>query len=122
VKDFVDVRRLTAESVQGRMVLGVIGVARQSWRHSRLRTLAANAYRGLTDASIVERTRLAAVAVAVSATVNVVARLVMPVYSAPGIPIALLVAIAVVAGAVAAAPEAFVVAWRESRFSRSKQR
>jgi hypothetical protein len=114
VKDFVDVRRLTAESVQGRMVLGVIGVARQSWRHSRLRTLAANAYRGLTDASIVERTRLAAVAVAVSATVNVVARLVMPVYSAPGIP--------VVAGAVAAAPEAFVVAWPESRFSRSKQR
>ena len=122
MKDFVDVRRLTAESVQGRMVLGVVGVARQSWRHSRLRTLAANTCRGLTDASIVERTRLAAVVVAVSATVNVVARLAMPVYSAPGIPMALLVAIAVVAGAVAAAPAAFVVAWRESRFSRSKQR
>jgi len=113
---------VTAESVQGRIVLGVVGVARQSWRHSRLRAFAGNAYRGLKDAPLIERTRFAAVAVAVSVTVNAVARLVMPVYSAPGIPIALLVAIAVVAGAVAAAPEAFVLAWRESRFARSKQR
>lgn len=122
MQDFVDVRRVTAESVQGRIVLGAVGVASQSWRHSRLRAFAESIYRTLNDASIAERARCAAMAVAVGATVNVVARLLMPAYSSPGIPIALLVAIAVVAGAVAAAPAAFVVAWRESRFSRSKQR
>jgi hypothetical protein len=122
VDDFLEVRRVTAESVQGRIVLGAVGVARRSWRHSLLRTFAANTYHGLKEASTIERTRLVAVAVAIGVTVNVISRLVMPAYSAPGIPIALLIAIGAVAAAVAAAPEAFVMAWRESRFARSKQR
>lgn len=122
MRDFEHVRRATAESIQGGVVLGLVGACRHAWRHSRLRVGVNGLRRRLMPASIGERTRLAALAVAVAAGTNVLARLIVPPYSAPRLPITLIIAIAIVGAAVAAAPAAFLTAWRESRFARSQQR
>ena len=120
--DFGHVRRVTADSLQGRLILGVGRLVRRAWDDSRLLSLVANIRRGLSRSSIPERTRMAALAVAIGLTTNAAARSIVPPYVAPALPIAVIVAMALMAGAVAAAPEAFVAAWRESRIWRSKQR
>lgn len=122
MRDFEHVRRTTAESIQGRVVLGLVGACRQAWQHSWLRAGVSGLRRRLMAASIGERTRLAALAVAVAAGTNVLARLIMPPYSAPRLPITVMITIAIVGAAVAAAPGAFITAWRASRFARSQQR
>ena len=120
--DFDHLRRVTAESVQGGLVLGLLHHGAQAWRHSRVRERVEQLRRSWAQAPVIERTRLVALAVATGTAINVVARAIMPPYTAPGLPITLMMAITVVAAAAATAPHAFVDAWRHSRMSRSKQR
>lgn len=120
--EFVHVRRVTAESLQGRMILAAGRVARRAWHESRLHALIDSAGQGISRSSIPERTRMAALIVAIGAATNAATRTIVPPYTAPALPIAVIVAIAVLAGAVAAAPDAFVKAWGGSRIWRSKQR
>ena len=120
--DFIHVRRVTVDSLQGRLILAAGRVTTRAWHDSRLHALIDSIWRGISRASTPERTRMAALAVAIAATTNAAARSIVPQYSAPALPIAFIVAIAVVAGAVATAPQAFVIAWQESRIWRSKQR
>lgn len=120
--DFDHLRRATAESIQGGLVLGLVHHVERAWRHSGLRQLVEQLRRTWADAPVIERTRLVALAAAIGAAINVLARAIMPPYTAPGLPITLMIAIAVVAAAVAAMPKPFVDAWRHSRMSRSKQR
>src|SRR5688572_28717476 len=112
---------MTADSLQGRLILAAGRLARRAWDDSRLHARFDSIWRGISRSSIPERTRMAALAVAIGAATNAAARSIVPPYIAPALPITVIVAIAVVAGAVALAPQAFVVAWQE-RFWRSKQR
>jgi hypothetical protein len=120
--DFIHVRRVTADSLQGQLARGAGRLARQAWLDSRLRAIAGRTRLGLTQSSVVERTRVVALAVAVGAVFNAAARTIMAPYSAPALPIAFVIATAIVAGLVASMPEAFIAAWRESRIAPSKQR
>jgi hypothetical protein len=120
--EFVHVRRVTADSLQGRIILAAGRVARRAWHDSRLHALIDSARRDISRFSIPERTRMAAVVVGIAATTNAAARTIVPPYTAPALPIPVILAIAVLALAVAAAPDAFVKAWGGSRIWRSKQR
>src|SRR5688572_20470573 len=113
---------MTADSLQGRLILAAGRLARRAWDDSRLHALINSIWRGISRSSIPERTRIAALAVAIGAATNAAVRSIVPPYIAPALPIAVILAIAVLAVAVAAAPEAFVKAWRGSRIWRSKQR
>lgn len=120
--DFVHVRRVVADSRQGRLVLRSMQIARQAWRHSRLHSLIEVGRAEFTRATVDDRTRSIAIAIAVAAAINAAARMVMPPYSAPAVPTAFVIVIATVAAVVAAAPAVFMAAWRESRLARLKQR
>jgi|SRR5687767_1225831 len=120
--EFVHVRRVTADSLQGRIILASGRVARRAWHDSRLHALIDGARRDISRFSIPERTRMAALVVGIAALTNAAARTIVPPYTAPALPISVILAIAVLAVAVVAAPDAFVKAWSGSRIWRSKQR
>ena len=120
--EFVHVRRVTADSLQGRLVLAAGRVTSRAWHDSRLHALIDSAGHVISRSSIPERTRMAALIVAIGAATNAATRTIVPPYSSPALPIAVIIAIVVLAGAVAAVPDAFVKAWYGSRICRSKQR
>lgn len=120
--DFRAVRRVTADSLVGRAVIATVRISAAAWQSSGVGALIVMLQRHVTDLPRAKRTRMIALAVAIGATINALLRPFLPLYSAPGIPITLVAAIAIVAAAVAANPEAFVAAWREWRTRYSKQR
>ncbi len=122
MSDFPDLRRLAADSLHGRAVHAVIRIVAAAWQESRLRALTLGLAARRDAAAPDERLRLVASAIATAAVVNAAARAFMPPYSAPGLPITLVVAVALVAAGAAAAPDAVTRAWRHSRYSRLKQR
>jgi hypothetical protein len=121
-EDFEPIARVVSDSVQARLLRGASRMARQAWAHSRLRSTIEKTRRNFGERPITERVRFVAGAVAIAALVNISTRAIIPPYAAPQLPIGVLLTVAIVAGAWAAAPAAFVTAWRASRFSRSKQR
>lgn len=120
--DFEHLARIVHDSLPARLIRGVSRMARQAWLHSRLRSMIEQTSRDFGERSLTERTRFVAGAVAIAALVHLSARAFIPPYAAPRLPISVMLTVVIVALACAAAPAAFVTAWRTSRFSRSKQR
>jgi fatty acid desaturase len=112
--EFAHIRRSARESIQGRVVLSVMRTGEQAWTHSRVRRSIVGIGEQLSAATPVARVRAAAIVVAVAALINIVGRLPMPKYTAPGYPVALVALVAVIAAAVALAPAAFTAAATES--------
>lgn len=119
---FEHVARLTRESAQARAIAGMLSIVQRAWLHSGLRSLLHQMARQAGGMSIAERWRMTAIVVAVAAFTNALARAFIPLYAAPGLPVTVILVIAIVSVAIAAAPHAFVSAWRSSRFRRSHQR
>lgn len=120
--EFRAVRETATES---RLRLALSAAARHwsaAWTHATVTRLVRQVAMAAAEWSVADRVRYGAVAVVWAALGHLGCLALFPAYVAPGLPKAPIVAIALVAAVVAAAPEPFVKAWSESRLGRVGRR
>ena len=109
-----DFRALAETAVESRLWLAASAVAR-AWSAAWRESSAVGAVRraaAVTHAwTAVDRVRYSAIAIATMALGHLGLVALLPVYVAPALPMGFMLAVAVLAAAIAAAPHAFVRAW-----------
>lgn len=120
-----DFRALTETAVESRLWLTGSGAVRAwsaAWRESFAAGVVRRATAVTNDWSASDRVRYSAIAIATMALVHSGLVALLPAYVAPALPMTFMLAVALLAAAVAAAPNAFVRGWRQSRLRQAGRR
>lgn len=113
-----DFRALYETAVESRLWLAASAVARAwpaAWRESSAAGAVRRAATVTNDWTAADRVRYSAIAIATMALGHLGLVALLPVYVAPALPMGFMLAVALLAMVVAAAPHAFVRGWSGSR-------
>lgn len=120
-----DFRALVDTAVESRLWLAGAAAVRAwsaAWRESSCVGAVRRAAAVTGDWTAIDRVRYSAIAIAAMALGHLALVALFPAYVAPALPMTFMLAVALLAAAVAAAPNGFARAWRQSRVREAGRR
>jgi hypothetical protein len=118
-------RALADTAVESRLWLAASAAARAwsaAWRESSAIGVVMRATAVTNERTAIDRARYGAIAIATMALGHLGLVALFSVYVAPALPMTFMMAVALLAAAVAAAPHAFVRGWQQSRLRQAARR